>query len=156
MKTLILYATKHGAAREAARRIAKRIPDAALHDLKQSDIPALADFDCVILGSSIYVGAIRKEAKMFLAENSETLKKKKLGLFLCGLQADEEKQVFASNFAPDILAAAKVTSFLGGIFDPKKVGFMERLMIKAVAKLTDYSDELDDVGIERFVGGMGL
>jgi len=154
LKTLILYATKHGAAREAAQRIAKRIPGAVLHDLKQSDIPALADFDCMILGSSIYVGSVRKEAKVFLAKNSDTLKKKKLGLFLCGLQSDEEKQFFASNFSPDILAAAKATSFLGGIFDPKKAGFMERLTIKAVTKLTDYADKIDNVQIERFTEEM--
>ena len=154
MKTLILYATKHGATREAAQRIAKRIPGAAIYDLKQSVIPSLADFDSVIFGSSIYVGSIRKEAKAFLVKNSEILKKKKLGIFLCGLQAEEEKRVFASNFSPDILAAAKATSFLGGIFDPKKAGFLERLTIKGVAKLTDYADKIDNVQIERFTDEM--
>jgi len=154
MKTLILYATKHGAAREAAERIAKRIPGAVLHDLKQSGIPSLVDFDCVIFGSSIYVGSIRKEAKTFLARNADALKEKKLGLFLCGLQPEEEKQFFASNFSPDLLTAAKATAFLGGIFDPKKTGFMGRLVIKAVAKLTEYSDKIDNDKIERFVEGM--
>ena len=48
MKTLILYATKHGATREAAKRIAAKIPGAVFHDLKQDGIPALFDFDCVI------------------------------------------------------------------------------------------------------------
>ena len=154
MKTLILYATKHGAAREAAERLAKKMPGAVLHDLKQSDIPTLANFDCVIFGSSIYAGTIRKEAKTFLAKNSDTLKKKKLGLFLCGLNPEEEKRFFASNFSPALLAAAKATSFFGGIFDPKKVGFMERLIIKAVAKLTDYADKIDDLQIERFAKEM--
>ncbi|MCL2019623.1 MAG: flavodoxin domain-containing protein [Oscillospiraceae bacterium] len=154
MKTLIFYATKHGATREAAERIAKRISGATLHELKRSDIPALTEFDCVILGSSIYIGSIRKEAKTFLAQNSEVLKNKKFGLFLCGLQADEEKQLFASNFPSDILAAAKATSFLGGIFDPKKAGFMERLIMKIVAKQSVYNDKIDNVQIERFVEEM--
>ena len=76
MKTLILYATKYGAAREAAQRIAKHMNGAVLHDLKQKNVPALADFDCVIIGSSIYVGAIRKEAKTFLTQNADDLQKK--------------------------------------------------------------------------------
>ena len=154
MKTLILYATKHGAAREAAKRIAVKIPGAVLHDLKQDGIPALADFDCVIIGSSIYVGSIRKEAKTFLVQNADKLKEKKFGLFLCGLQEDEEKQFFASNFPPDILTTAKAASFLGGIFDPKKAGFMERFVIKAVAKLPDYTDRIDNDKIERFAEEM--
>ena len=150
MKTLILYATKHGAARITAERIAQKIPGAVCHDLKQANIPTLADFDCVIFGSSINVGSIRKEAKAFLAQNADCLKEKKLGLFLCGLQENEEKQFFASNFPPDILTAAKATAFLGGIFDPKKAGFMERVIIKAVAKLPEYADRIDNAKIERF------
>ena len=150
MKTLILYATKHGAAREAAERIAQKIPGAVLHDLKQANIPPLEDFECVIFGSSIYVGSIRKEAKVFLAHNADSLKEKKLGLFLCGLQENEEKQFFESNFLPDILTAAKAMSFIGGIFDPKKAGFVERVIIKTVAKLKAYTNRIDNAKIERF------
>ena len=151
MKTLILYATKYGAAREAAERIAKKIPGAKLHDLKQEGIPPLANFEYIIIGSSIYFGSIRKEAKTFLAQNANVLKEKTLGLFLCGLQPEEEKQFFASNFSSELLTAAKVTGFLGGIFDPEKVGFMERFVIKTVAKLTEYLNRFDDGKIEEFV-----
>ena len=150
MKTLILYATKHGATREAAERIAQKIPGTMLHDLKQANIPPLADFDCVIFGSSIYVGSIRKEAKTFLEQNADRLKEKKFGLFLCGLQENEEKQFFASNFSPDILTAAKATAFFGGIFDPKKAGFMERFIIKTVAKLPEYTDRINNTKIDQF------
>ena len=155
MKTLILFATKHGATREAAKRIALKIPSAVIHDLKQANTPSLADFDCVIIGSSIYVGAIRKEAKTFLAQNADKLKEKKLGLFLCGLQENEEKQLFDSNFSPAILSAAKATAFLGGIFDPKKAGFMERFVIKAVAKLSEYADKIDNDKIAKFAEDFG-
>ena len=151
MKTLILYATKYGATHEIAERIAKRIPGAILHNLKQASIPALTDFGCVIIGSSIYGGSIRKEAKAFLAQNMDILKEKDIGLFLCGLRAEEENQYFASNFPPDILTAAKSASFLGGIFDPQKAGFLERLIIKAATKLPGYIDRIDDERIEQFV-----
>ena len=55
MKTIILYATKHGAIAEIARRIAAHINGAVVHDLKQP-VPDLTEYDSVIVGSSVYVG----------------------------------------------------------------------------------------------------
>ncbi|MCL2050814.1 MAG: flavodoxin domain-containing protein [Lachnospiraceae bacterium] len=155
MKTLILYATKYGAAREIAERLLQKMPGAVLCDLKEAEKETLSDYETVIIGSAVYAGFIRKEAKAFLAQNAETLKTKKLGLFLCGLQAAEEKKVFASNFAPEVLAAAKAARFLGGIYDPKKAGFLERAIIKAASKLACYTDKIDDKGILEFAEKMG-
>jgi len=156
MKTLILFATKHGAAGEIARRIAGRIDGAETHDLKQGDAGSLAGYDCIIVGSSIYAGMIRKEAKTFLSENADALRGKKLGLFLSGMNASEEKAVFDANIPQDVLQAAKAASFLGGIFDPKKAGFAERLVMKVLAKQSGYMDSIDDNKIEQFVEAMRL
>jgi len=150
MKTLILYATKHGAAREIAQRIAARFVNAVIHDLKQGDIPNLADYDCVIVGSSVYAGMFRKEAKTFLSQNANLLKSKKLGLFYSGLSADEEHSVFNGNIPGDILQSAKATAFLGGIFDPKKAGMFGRFIMKVVSKQAEYADKIDDGKIEKF------
>ena len=154
MKTLILYATKYGAAREIARRIAERTGDAVTHDLKQDGIPDLAGFGRVIIGSSVYAGMIRKEAKAFLAQNAAALSGKTLGLFLCGLDGSKEKEYFNANFPADILRAAKAASFLGGIFDPEKAGVFGRLVMKAVSKQAEYIDKIDDGKIARFAEDM--
>ena len=154
MKTLILYATKHGAAREIARRIADRMDGAVLHDLEQADVPALDLFDCVIVGSSLYAGMIRKEAKAFLSQNADRLREKKLGLFLSGMDASREKAYFDANCPPDVLKAAKAAAFLGGVFDPKKTGAMERFIMKAVAKQKGYSNIISDEKIKQFVEAM--
>jgi len=150
MKTLILYATKYGAAREVARRIATKIDGAVLHDLKQGDVPSLAQFDTIIIGSPVYAGMIRNEAKTFLSQSADALQSKKLGLFVCGLSAEGEKGYFDSNFSPELLKTAKAASFLGGIFDPKKSGVMGRLIMKAVSKSAEYKDTIDDKKIEQF------
>jgi menaquinone-dependent protoporphyrinogen oxidase len=150
MKTLILYATKHGAAHEIARRIASKINGAILHDLKQGGIPSLSDFDSVIIGSSVYAGAVRKEVKTFLSQNTGALRGKKLGLFLCGLDISKEEEYFNANFSPDILQAAEAKSFLGGIFNPKKAGFIERMIMKAVTKQSEYIDDIDDKRLALF------
>lgn len=150
MKTLILYATKHGAAKEIAGRIAEHIPGSMVCDLKNNGIPPISQFDCIILGSSIYAGAIHKEAKMFLTQNTDTLCNKRLGLFLSGIDASRETAFFEANFSLEILQAAKIKSFLGGVFDPKKAGFMERLIMKAVAKQSAYTNTILDDKIGQF------
>ena len=154
MKTIIIFATKHGAAGEIARRIANKIDGAVVHDLKQGSTYSLEGFDCVIIGSSLYAGRIRGEAKAFLSQNANALQGKKLGLFLSGLEASQEKTYFDTNFPPDILRTAKAATFLGGIFDPKKAGLMERLVMKVVSKNSAYVNTIDDNKIEQFVKTM--
>jgi len=154
MNTLILYATKHGAAREIARRIANRLDDAEIHDLSQSGIPDLAEFDCVVVGSSVYVGMIRKEAKKYLRQNAESLKSKTLGLYVSCMDEGGKDTYFKSNFVPELLSAAKTTGILGGVFDPQKAGAIERFIIKVIKKSSAYIDLIDDAAIERFVNDL--
>jgi len=150
MKTLILYAGKHGAAAEIARRIASNLPEAATHDLGRGDAPDLGGFGCVIVGSAIYAGMIRREARAFAAQNAQALQGKTLGLFLSGMDASQEGTCFAANFPPELLRAAKATAFPGGIFDPKKAGVMGRLIMKAATKQSGYTNSIDDGKIARF------
>jgi len=149
MKALILYASKYGAAKEIAQRIADKMGEAAICDLKQSNIPSLSAFDCVIIGSSVYAGSIRKEAKVFAAENADELCKKPLGLFLSGFA--EDGNYYEKNFPPKILQAVKARGFLGGIFDPKKANGFERFIIKIVMKKAEYVESIDDEKIDIFV-----
>ena len=151
MKTLILYATKHGATREIAERIAGRMDGATTHDFGQGNIPDIAGFDCIVVGSSLYAGMIRKEAKAFLSQNADTLCNKKLGLFLSGMDSSKEKDFFESNIPQSILLGAKATGFLGGIYDPKKAGFIERLIMKAASGQSKYTNCIDDGRIEKFI-----
>jgi len=155
MKTLILYATKYGAAAEIARRIAIQIDGAILHDLKQKSIPEVSEFDCVIIGSSLYVASIRKEAKTFLSEYEITLRDKLIGLFISGLDTESTPQTyFENNFPQELLSAAKATCFPGGIYDPEKAGWFERFLMKAVKKTTAYSNTIDDSLIKQFTESM--
>jgi len=154
MRTLILYATKHGATAEIARRIAEQIEGSVTHDLKQSGIPPIAGFDCVVVGSSVYAGMIRKEAKLFLAQNADILCKKKLGLFLSGMDTSDGKKIFDANIPESIMQAASAMNILGGIFDPGKAGFFERLVMKLVTKQSGYLSNIDDEKIKQFAETM--
>ena len=151
MRTLILYATKYGATQDIATRIASHMGGAVLHNLKQGGVPDLAGFDYVLIGSSLYAGSIRKEAKVFLAQNAGQLRGKKIGLFLSGMAKSDEQKYFKDNFPSDLLQEAAAACFLGGIFDPQKAGAMERLIMKAVTKQAGYVDAIDHEKIKQFV-----
>ena len=150
MKTLILFATKYGATEEIAERIASRIGGATVCNLKSSSIQSVSQFDCVIIGSPVYAGSIRKEAKAFLYQNAGVLRDKRLGLFLSGMAAHMEKKAFEVNFSPDILQAAAVKSHLGGVFDSTKADMLERFIMKVVARKSGYINTISDEKIEQF------
>lgn len=147
--TLILYATKYGAAREAAQRLSDQLGGAAIHDLKAGSVPGLEDFDTVILGSAIYAGSIRKEARTFLAAQKFELAQKRLGFYLCGISKDE-RTYLKDNFPKELLEKAVATGLFGGKFDPEKANGLERLIMKAVAKQAGFIDTLDDEKIKQF------
>lgn len=150
MKTLILYATKYGATQKIAQCISNNMDSGVLHDLKHKNIPALDQFDCIIIGSSLYAGSIRKEAKEFMSQNLDILQLKKLGLFLSGIEPSNEKTYFDNNFPSAILEIAKVRSFLGGIYNPQKAGILERSIMKIVAKQSGYSNTISKEKIKEF------
>ena len=155
MKTIILYATKYGTTAEIAKRIANQIDGATMHDLKNSSVPDLAEFDCVIIGSSLYIGSIRKEVKTFLQKHEDALHGKTIGIFLSGLDKEYAPQeYFEKNFSHELLTSAKAICFPGGIYDPEKAGWFDRFILKAAKKSTIYSDTIDESMIEQFIETM--
>ena len=148
--TLILYATKHGATADIASRIAQLIDDSVIHELNQDQIPSLDGFDCVIIGSSVFAGMIRKEAKSFIKQNADILCTKNLGLFLSAMDMSGEKKFFEENIPEEIRQSAIAASVLGAVFDPKKAGFFERLIMRTVTKQSGYINTIDDEKIRQF------
>ncbi|MCL2842540.1 MAG: flavodoxin domain-containing protein [Oscillospiraceae bacterium] len=151
--TIILYATKYGTAREVAERLSGYLDDTVTHDLKAGAVPDLAEFDTVILGSAVYAGSIRKEARAFLAAHKTELAEKRLGFYLCGI-SKEEQTYFKDNFPKELLEQATATDLFGGKFDPQKANGLERLIMKAVAKQSGCIDTIDDAKVKQFAEHM--
>lgn len=80
-KTAIVYAGKYGATQEIANRLAAKIDGAEAFNLKGSTHPNLNDYDCVIIGSAVYAGAVQKEAKAFAVANEAALRRSEWGYF---------------------------------------------------------------------------
>ena len=156
MATIILYATKYGATEQIAKRISKLLDDAPYHNLNDTNLPTLEDFDTIILGTSVYAGSTRKEAKQFLSKHKKILVEKNISFFLSGLSQskDDPDTFYKKNFPADLLNKAQATAFLGGIFDPEKTTAAERMIIKLVAQQTTFINTINERKIKEFVAAV--
>lgn len=151
-KVLIAYATKHGCTEECAKALSGRInAETDLWDLREKKQINLNAYDKVIVGGSIYAGRIMKEAREFCTKNEGVLKGKKLGLFICGTSEGDvaAKQVEAS-FPQDLLSTALVKESFGGKIVLNKMNFMEKKIIKVVAKVESDMSNVSESRIDRF------
>ncbi|HVI39232.1 MAG TPA: flavodoxin domain-containing protein [Anaerovoracaceae bacterium] len=152
-KVLIAYASKHGCAEECARALASKMNTGVdLCNLKENKQIDLNAYDKIIIGGSIYAGRILKEVKDFYSKNESELKGKKLGLFICGTSEGEaaKKQVTAS-FPEELLNSALVKESFGGKIDLSKMSFMEKKIIKIVAKVESDMTNVSESVMDQFV-----
>ena len=151
-KVLIAYASKHGCAEECAKTLAGKMNEGAdLWNLKEKNHIDLNTYDKIILGGSIYAGHIQKEVKDFYSKNENILDGKKLGLFICGTSEGEAaiKQVEAS-FPQKLLNSALVKESFGGKIILSKMNFLERKIIKIVAKIESDMVNVSESRINQF------
>lgn len=134
MKTLILYTTKHGTATKCAEQLAKKFPG-QVDVMKLSDNhPELTGYDTVILGGSIYAGKIQKEMKAFCTSYVDTLRRKRLGLFICCFATDQADAELKAVFPSELVAHATATARLGGGYKFSDMGFFEKMVVKSLLK----------------------
>lgn len=121
MKILITYASKSGAARECSLLLQKELSGSTVFDLNHG-IPALDDYDMIVIGSGVRMGKIYKPVKNFIRENQEVLLKKQTVYFLCNAYPDTIQKTIKSNFAPELIDSANCIESFGGYtpFSPPK------------------------------------
>lgn len=155
MSTLIAYATKYGFTRTCAEILAKRLDEKAdICDLSSSH-PDPAPYDKVIVGGSIYAFKIRKPAARFCTENLNTLKGKKLGLFICGMaEGDDARKQLESVFPKELLSVAIAKESFGGGYDFSKMTFLEKLIMKKITGSDKSQSRIKEDNITRFAEQM--
>ena len=152
MKTLIIYASKYGATKKSAECIANLIADATLCNIGIDNVPALLDYDCIVIGSPVAAGNINGKIKKFMATNAEELKIKKLGLYLSGFNpSGAEDYITVKNYPQVIVDAAKARAVFGGIYDPDNSSFVVKKLLHAITKFDSYTDTIDEEKISEFV-----
>lgn len=136
MKTLIAYSSKHGCTEACARMLAEHLDGKVDRlNLKEFYDVDLGPYDTVVIGSPIYVGKITKEVDSFATNNLAELQQKTVGLFICGMQEEHTiKEELAVNYPEELQEKAVVKEWFGGAYDFNDMNFIERMIIKKVAK----------------------
>ena len=152
MKTLIVFSTKHGCTEKCAQKIKNHLSgDTVVVNLKQNGNVDLSGFDTVIIGGSIHAGRVQTRIIKFLNKNSEILLEKKLGLFLCCMEQGEKAVKQLNDAFPNVFRNhASACEILGGEFNFEKMNFIERFIVRKVAKTEKSVSRISDDKIERF------
>jgi menaquinone-dependent protoporphyrinogen oxidase len=152
MSILIAYASKHGCTERCAEKLAQGFDEKVeVYNLKSGKPIDISKYDKVIIGSSVYVGKVQKEATEFCTNNLEALRNKKIGFFICGSQEGEAlKQELDIAFPKELQRKAIAVECFGGAFTFNKMNFMEKTIVKVIAKTNKDSSNIKDDKINSF------
>lgn len=158
MKTLILYATRHGSTAEAARRIAARMPNCDVKNIK-TDAFQLADYDRILIGSYIRMGMFDRKIRALLLKEIAVLREKTFGIFVCCCFSENAQTYFQNNVPPQLLEVAEATAALGGVLERKHLHGWDKYVANMVLKADHtrgilHTFSLDGAGIADFAKKM--
>jgi len=151
LRVLVTWASKHGSTREIAAALARTLEacDAGrAGGLVASAVPVEqrpdpAGFDAVVLGSAVYVGRWREEARHYAAEHATALRGRPVWLFSSGPIGEPpfppEEPYDAQPMCQ--LVGARGHHVFPGRLDKELLTFGERAMVTAMrAPVGDFRD----------------
>lgn len=153
MKTLIIYDSNHGTTEKVARLISKKLDEGSCQLIKLKKNPKVnfADFDRIIIGGSIHAGTIQGSVKSFCNKNLPILLHKKVALFMCGMNKPELENEFVEAFPLELRLHAVANIIVGGEYILERMNFIERLIIKKIAKVDESSSHLNYEKIDELI-----
>jgi len=151
MKILVAVASKHGATREIADEIGVTLRDklgerAEIDVLFAANVDTLADYDAVVLGSSVYMGHWMAEATDFVHRYQDALCTMPVWLFSSGPVGSPPKPHEEPLEINKLrrLAYARGHRVFAGRIDRHRLGLGERAVVAALRVHDgDYRDWAD-------------
>jgi menaquinone-dependent protoporphyrinogen oxidase len=138
-KVLIAYGTRAGSTAGVAERVAEVLNRngfaAQAEEVKK--VKDTAQYDAVVLGSSVRAGKLKPEVLKFLDKNKAALAAKPFAAFVVCLAMkdwDEKGRTTAATYLEPVRAQVKPVSegLFAGAYDPSKLGFAERTIMKMI------------------------
>lgn len=141
MNVLIAYAGKTGTTEKCAKILKVLVDNATLCDLTKEK-PDINDYGCIIVGGSIRMGSLHKEAKKFIEKNKDGLKKKKCAFFICNCFTNNSQEYFTKNIPADLLPKALAMSSFGGEIHMDKYKGIDKVIMKVIDDKVNDSEEV--------------
>ena len=151
MNVIVAYASKHGSTEGIAQAIAERLDEsgAPAQAIPVNDVSDLGDAPAVVLGSAVYAGSWMKEAVEFVHRFAEPLAERPVWLFSSGPLGedveDEEQQPRQLLEMEGIIGPVEHRVFFGAL-DRSRLGFAERMIVKAVKAPDGDFRDWDEIG----------
>lgn len=169
MRVLVAYASRHGATRGIAERIAERLQRTA-HEadaLAADSSIDVAGYDAFVIGSAVYIGHWQKEALGFVEANAAMLAARPTWLFSSGPLGedprDDQGRDKLETAIPvetpgliDLIGPREHRVFFGAL-NPDDLPILPRLMrlMPAGRKLLEEGDFRDWAEIDAWADGIG-
>ncbi|ERJ11989.1 flavodoxin domain-containing protein [Haloplasma contractile] len=154
MKILIVYATKYGSTTKATLKLKEALNEevSIVNIMENSLLPKLQNYDCVILGGSIYMGKIQKQIRNYVDANLSQLMTKRIGLFICAGSPNksDREQEFVNAFPKKLYDHAVCKSLFGYQIDYEKMKWHDKFIMRIVSKSKESVFELSEEVIEQF------
>lgn len=132
---LVAYASKHGSTEGIAAAIAQALEARGLRATcaKVTDVHSVEPFDAVILGSAVYAGRWRREARHFLRHHAGELAARPFWVFSSGPVGDPAKDNPKWEEPAGILARAQKLGLRGHVVFGGSMPADARGMARAIA-----------------------
>lgn len=156
MKAIIVFRSKYGTTKKCAELIAEELKcDIDFLNLKSNRSVDIKEYDIVLIGSSIYASKIHNSVIKFIDNNKQELKNKKIGLYVCCKEEDEKALEYIKNNFPEwIVKKALVKAHLGHEINLEKMSFLNKVIVKTVAKVDRSYSDIKTENIENFISSI--
>ncbi|MBD8046510.1 MAG: flavodoxin domain-containing protein [Clostridium argentinense] len=151
MKTLVVYESKHGCTEKCAMILNNKLQgEVIVINIRNQEIPNIEFFNNVIIGGSIYMGKIQNKIRKFCFENVNILKNKKIGLFICCMNKENEEMQLKSSFPKELLLHASAIGYFGGEFILENMNVIEKFIVKKLGKTDKDISNISKENIDKF------
>lgn len=135
MKSIIVYKGKYGATKQYAEWLGADL-DIPVLEASQADARTIKKFDCIIMGSSVYIGKIL--LRPWMKNFADALSNKKLFVFIvCATESTEKEKLeeIARDNVEGLFPQTPAVFFLHGRMIKSKLGWLDRFMLKMGASM---------------------
>lgn len=141
---LVAYGTGEGQTAKVAEHIGETLRDRG-HDADVADLadgdPSVAEYDAVLVGSSIHYGKHGKRVRQFVRDNVDALAARPTAFFQLSLASATDTDDAAAETAGYVEAFIDATGWhpdriatFGGALRYSEYGFLKRLMMRRITR----------------------
>jgi menaquinone-dependent protoporphyrinogen IX oxidase len=141
MKNIIVYCSKYGGTRQYAEWLSQKL-DIALTEASEITSMQIEKYDCIIIGSPVYIGKL--SISQWLKRSLSSLINKKIFLFVvCGTDTNETSRLqgFIDASVPSEIRNQCEVHFLRGRIIYKELNFWHKMLVRMGASISKTPEE---------------